>query len=98
MPIRPAAAPSRACRRCQGLALSDCVGGAASTFPIPDDTTEVPESLSPFTDLTSDHMIPAGPGRMITLYGGTLTGVSVPVHDSAPLIGTDDFASVVITY
>src|SRR5205823_4735569 len=47
---------------------------------------------------TADHMIPAGPGRLAYMYGGVITGMSVPVHDNAGATSADDYASVTITY
>jgi uncharacterized repeat protein (TIGR01451 family) len=85
--------------RCQDLPGSTiCPGGTPSTFGIPDDPTVVcPPSPAPATTI---HMIAAGPGRVMTMYGGTLTGVTVPVHDNAnpPGCGGDDYAAVTITY
>jgi hypothetical protein len=83
--------------RCQGLTGSDCVGGPASTFAIPDDPTSVnSDACAP--DITAPHMIPAGAGRVMTMYGGTITGVSAPVHDNAVSANKDDFAKVIVTY
>ena len=78
--------------RCQGLAAADCVGGAASTFPFPPDPTVVIDTGA--GSATSLHQLP---GQVMTMYGGTITGISVPVHDSAAAAG-DDWATVVVTY
>jgi uncharacterized repeat protein (TIGR01451 family) len=82
--------------RCDGLAAADCPGGSANTFPIPND----PAVVCPATTPTSAHMIPAGSGRLMTMYGGTITGVSVPTHSNAnpPGCSGDDDGSVTITY
>jgi uncharacterized repeat protein (TIGR01451 family) len=83
--------------RCQGLSAANCPGGTASTFDIPDDPTPVPSAGPGISDVTAGHMVPAGPGRKMTMYGGTITGVSVPVHDNAAGPG-DDYATITITY
>ncbi len=86
----------------QGLNSSDIVGGPASTFPIPAD----PTALAPFgtsltaTDPTSNHQLT---GQVITAYGATLKGVSVPVHDctaagNCNVASTDDYATVTIAF
>ncbi|HET7078577.1 MAG TPA: hypothetical protein VFM49_14165, partial [Chloroflexia bacterium] len=83
--------------RCQGIA--PCPGGAASTFAIPDDPQVVPPAAG--SAVTSVHMIPAGAGRQATMYGATITGVSVPVHDSPTCPGgncSDDYATVTVTF
>ncbi len=85
--------------RCADLNPSDCVAGSAATFPIPDDPTIVNSDIAGCTnDATSNHMIPAGPGRQMTIYGGTITNVTVPVHDDVTHDNTDDYARVLITY
>lgn len=82
--------------RCDGLADADCPGGDASRFPIPDDPTEVPPAALTGA-MTASHMIPAGAGRQMTMFGGTITDVSVPSHANAAGSGADD-ATVVVTY
>ncbi len=86
--------------RCQELSAGDCPGGPSSAFPVPDDNTVVPPSGPGFgvinvTNVTSAHMIPVGSGRLLTMYGGTITGVSVSHSDPT---GGDDVATVTITY
>jgi uncharacterized repeat protein (TIGR01451 family) len=81
--------------RCQGLAPADCPGGSASTFLIPSDTTVVADSNGPGSS-TALHELPDA-NRMMTMYGGTITGVSAPVHDNAAGPG-DDFATLTVTY
>ena len=81
--------------RCQDLAAADCPGGAASTFLIPSDTTVVADSNGPGSS-TALHELPDA-NRMMTMYGGTITNVSAPVHDNAAGPG-DDYATVVVTY
>jgi hypothetical protein len=86
--------------RCQNLAPADCPGGPMSTFPIPDDNTEV-LPIGPGGNgsaVTADHMIPAGAGRMAVMYGGTITDMTEPVHDSPSSLGTDDYAEVIVTF
>jgi hypothetical protein len=80
--------------RCQNLLPADCVGGAATTFPIPLDNTPVPPSTLN-GDVTSAHQLP---GQVFTMYGGSITGVSSYTHDAAPNVGTDDYASITITF
>lgn len=85
--------------RCADLNAADCVADPPSTFAIPDDLTVVnSDVVGCAIDATSNHMIPAGAGRMMTLYGGTITDVSVPVHDNAGSPNQDDFATVTVTY
>ncbi len=81
--------------RCQDLAAADCPGGAASTFQIPSDPTVVADSNGA-GDSTASHELPAA-DRLMTMYGGEITGVSVPVHDNASGSG-DDYAQITVTY
>jgi uncharacterized repeat protein (TIGR01451 family) len=81
--------------RCQGLLAADCPGGSASTFQIPSDPTVVADSNGAGSS-TALHELPAA-DRMMTMYGGTITNVSVPVHDNAAGPG-DDYATVTVTY
>ena len=80
--------------RCQDLLAPQCVGGAPSTFPIPLDPTVVADNGGAGS-ATSAHQLP---GQVMTMYGGTITGVSAPVHDNAAAGGGDDWATVVVTY
>jgi uncharacterized repeat protein (TIGR01451 family) len=81
--------------RCQDLAAADCPGGSASTFLIPSDTTVVADSNGPGSS-TALHELPDA-DRQMTMYGGTITGISAPVHDNASGSG-DDFATITVTY
>jgi uncharacterized repeat protein (TIGR01451 family) len=81
--------------RCQGLAAADCPGGSASNFPIPSDATVVADSNGSGSS-TALHELPQA-DRQMTMYGGTITGVSTPVHDNAAGSG-DDFATIMVTY
>jgi hypothetical protein len=81
--------------RCQGLAAADCPGGIPTTFTIPSDPTVVADSNGAGT-ATSGHELPAA-NRVMTMFGGTITNVSTPVHDNASGSG-DDYAQVVVTY
>jgi uncharacterized repeat protein (TIGR01451 family) len=81
--------------RCQGLAAADCPGGSASTFPIPSDATVVADSNGPGSSTALHELQQAD--RQMTMYGGTITGVSAPVHDNAAGTG-DDFATIMVTY
>ena len=81
--------------RCQDLAAADCPGGPASTVLIPSDTTVVADSNGPGSS-TALHELPDA-NRMMTMYGGTITGVSAPVHDNASGSG-DDYATITVTY
>jgi uncharacterized repeat protein (TIGR01451 family)/fimbrial isopeptide formation D2 family protein len=58
--------------RCQGLSAANCPGGTADTEPIPDDPSSVPPTGPGISPLVATHMIPAGTGRQLTMYGGTL--------------------------
>jgi uncharacterized repeat protein (TIGR01451 family) len=81
--------------RCAGLPSKvSCPGGAASTFQIPPDNTNVTPVGTGISPATSAHSVPGD----MTIYGGTITDVSTPVH-SNPTAGTgDDFASIVVTF
>jgi uncharacterized repeat protein (TIGR01451 family) len=81
--------------RCQDLAAADCPGGPASTFPIQSDPTVVADSNGAGSS-TALHELPQA-NRMMTMYGGTITGVSAPVHDNASGSG-DDYATITVTY
>src|SRR2546423_3790501 len=81
--------------RCQGLLAADCPGGAPSIFQIPSDPTVVADSNG-VGSATSLHELPAAQ-RFMTMFGGTITGVSVPSHDNASGSG-DDYATVIVTY
>ena len=81
--------------RCQDLLPADCPGGSASTFPIPSDSTVVADSNGPGSS-TANHELPQA-NRQMTMYGGTITAISAPVHDNAAGSG-DDFASITVTY
>jgi uncharacterized repeat protein (TIGR01451 family) len=78
--------------RCEGLSAANCVGGSPSTFPIPADPTVVADTGA--GSATALHQLP---GQVMTMYGGTITGISVPSHDNAAGAG-DDYATVVVTY
>jgi hypothetical protein len=81
--------------RCQGLAAADCPGGSPTTFLIPSDPTVVADSNGTGT-ATSGHELPDA-NRMMTMFGGTITGISTPAHDNASGSG-DDYASITVTY
>jgi len=81
--------------RCQGIPAAECVGGSASTFQIPSDPTVVADSNGAGS-ATSAHELAAA-DRQMTMYGGTITDISTPVHDNAAGSG-DDFATITITY
>ena len=79
---------------CQGLATGDCVGGIASTFPIPSDPTVVADLLGSGT-ATSGHQLL---GQVMTMYGGSITGISVPTHDDPSSQTTDDYATQIVSF
>jgi hypothetical protein len=79
--------------RCQGLSSADCPGGAASTAPIPLDSTVVADKFGSGS-ATSGHQLT---GQVFTMYGGTITGVSGYTHDD-PGGTSDSYAHVTITY
>jgi uncharacterized repeat protein (TIGR01451 family) len=81
--------------RCQGLAATDCPSGSASTALIPVDNTVVADTNGA-GDSTANHEL-ADANRQMTMYGGTITGVSAPVHDNASGSG-DDYAQITVTY
>ena len=82
--------------RCAGLKGNSCPGGAPSQMVIPSDTTEVQPVGDGIDPKTSAHELPAEQRKM-TLYGGTITNISAPVHTNAAGSG-DDYASITITY
>ena len=78
--------------RCQMLPQgAPCVGGSASTFDIPADPTVVGTIDA---TATSGHQLN---NQVMTMYGGTLTGISVPTH-SSPTSGTSDLAQTVVSF
>jgi uncharacterized repeat protein (TIGR01451 family) len=79
--------------RCAGLSAAECVGGAASTFPIPSDPTVVADENGAGSP-TSGHQLG---GRVLTMYGGTITAVSSYTHDDASGTG-DSYAHLTLTY
>jgi len=80
---------------CAGLpSKTTCPGGAASTFIIPPDTTEVTPVGTGISPDTSTHSIPG----VMTMFGGTITGVTAPQH-SNPDAGTgDDYATITVSF
>jgi hypothetical protein len=83
---------------CQGInPLSACPAsaGVATTKQIPVDNTVVADSNGA-GDSTANHELPDAQ-RMMTMYGGTITDVSTPVHDN-PSGSGDDYAQVTVTY
>jgi uncharacterized repeat protein (TIGR01451 family) len=83
--------------RCTGLI--SCPGSTPSTYPIPADTTVMAPYASG-TGATSEHQLS---GQVFTLYGGTITGVSDPVHDctAANQCGdptVDDYADITVSF
>jgi hypothetical protein len=86
--------------RCQGLSSSDCVSGAATTFPIPADPQVLAPFTAPATGVTSTHQLT---GQVFTMYGGTIDNVTVPMHDcvatsSCNNPSVDDYATVTVTF
>jgi Bacterial Ig-like domain (group 3) len=79
--------------RCDGLAAADCPGGLPSSYAIPDDPASVPPATLNGA-VTTSHML-SGAARMMTMYGGTITGVAVPSHHSS---GGNELADVIVTY
>jgi uncharacterized repeat protein (TIGR01451 family) len=94
--------------RCQGLVASDCVapvavascanqpsGSSPSTLTIPLDPSPVYPVGAGIDPATSAHQTQG----VMTMYGGCLDAISVPVHSGVPAaVSTDDTAAVVITY
>jgi uncharacterized repeat protein (TIGR01451 family) len=82
--------------RCQSLPTNvNCIGGSASTLPIPADPTSVVGTGASISAVTSTHQLT---GQVFTMYGGTLTGTSAYSHDSAASAGTDDFATITVNF
>ncbi|TMD90444.1 MAG: DUF11 domain-containing protein, partial [Chloroflexi bacterium] len=82
--------------RCQGLdpTCDGTLSDTATTFAIPADPTVEPPCTSPCTNsATSAHQLS---GQVMTMYGGTITAVSVPTHSAAT--GSNDTATVTVTY
>jgi hypothetical protein len=82
--------------RCQDVTPANCPGGLESTFTIPSDTTAVADSNGSPGDSTANHELPAA-NRYMSMFGGTITGISAPIHDNANGSG-DDYAQVTVTY
>ncbi len=80
--------------RCQDLnPASLCVGGSASTFPIPSD----PNSVSPGgPQPTSAHELPQT-DRQFVSYGGAVTAATTPQHAVDPSEAGSDYASITLT-
>lgn len=71
-----------------------CPTGAASTFQIPEDHTAVTPVGTGISPDTATHSIPG----VMTMFGGSITGVTAPVHTN-PTAGTgDDFASLTVSF
>jgi len=100
--------------RCQGLNSTDCVpvksgsslsGQAWSELAIPYDCTEVASATlsganqgscsSSNSDVTARHQLP---GQHLVMYGGYLDSMTAPTHDKAASPGTDDYATVTISF
>jgi hypothetical protein len=80
--------------RCQGV-TGTCPGGSESKFTIPVDNTVVRDSNGAGSS-TALHELPDA-NRYMSMFGGTITNISAPVHDNASGSG-DDFAQVTVTY
>jgi uncharacterized repeat protein (TIGR01451 family) len=94
--------------RCQGLVASDCVapvavancanqpnGSSPSTLAIPLDPAPVYPVGAGVDPTTSAHQTVG----VMTMYGGCIDSISVPVHSGVPAaVSTDDTATQVITY
>jgi hypothetical protein len=86
--------------RCQGLSAANCPGGAATTFNIPNDPQVLAPFTPPATGVTSTHQLT---GQVFTMFGGTITNVTTPVHDCVAAgacnnPSVDDYATITITY
>jgi hypothetical protein len=81
--------------RCQDVTAANCPGGLESKFTIPVDNTTVADSNGSGTS-TANHELPDA-NRYMSMFGGTITNISTPVHDNASGSG-DDYAQVTITY
>ncbi|TMF84983.1 MAG: hypothetical protein E6I08_14600 [Chloroflexi bacterium] len=100
--------------RCQGLSAGDCVpvrsgsvlpGQAWSQLAIPYDCTPVAAGtlpganqggcLSTSGEVTARHQLP---GQYLLMYGGYLDAMSLPAHDAAATAGTDDYATVTVSF
>src|SRR5205823_14360232 len=83
--------------RCDGLSGPCPPASPENTFPIPNDPTCVEPHTGP-SCVTTAHMIPSGSGRQAVIYGGTITNIAAPSHDFPTTTGTDDYATVTVTY
>jgi hypothetical protein len=81
--------------RCQGVTAANCPGGSESKFTIPVDNTVVADSNGAGSS-TALHELPDA-NRYMSMFGGTITNITAPVHDNAAGSG-DDYAQVTITY
>jgi len=88
--------------RCQGYSsritcpAGTGPGGTPTTWDIPADPTAVAPGANPTTSAHQRGDAVSPYGRM-TMYGGTITGVTEPVHDNAGGTG-DDYATIVVSY
>ncbi|MDA8279046.1 MAG: hypothetical protein M0Z63_01235 [Actinomycetota bacterium] len=82
---------------CAGAIQAACsavvAAGPMSTFPIPNDPTKVAPSGAGISEVTSAHQLP---GQVMTLYGGTITAISTPVHTGSG--GSDQYATQTVTF
>jgi uncharacterized repeat protein (TIGR01451 family) len=80
--------------RCQTPTATACIGGAASTFPIPSDSNSVsPGGPQP----TSAHELPQA-DRQFVMYGGTLTGTSAITHSVDPAEAGSDYGNITVNF
>jgi hypothetical protein len=84
--------------RCQGLAAADCPSAGPTFLAIDDDPTPVNPASDGASNVTADHMLPAGAARQWVMYGGTLTGMSTYSHSNAASSTGDDDTTVTVYY
>lgn len=80
--------------RCQTPTATDCIGGAASMFPIPSDASSVsPGGPQP----TSAHELPQA-SRQFVMYGGTISGTSAITHSVDPSEAGSDYGNITVSF
>src|SRR5919204_419645 len=82
--------------RCQGVTATNCPGGSESKFTIPVDNTVVADSNGAGSS-TALHELPDA-NRYMSMFGGTITNITAPVHDNAAVAPTGSTGTVAFRY
>ncbi len=80
--------------RCQTPTATGCIGGSASTYPIPSD----PNSVTPGgPQPTAAHELPQA-DRQFVMYGGAITGTSAITHSVDPSETGSDYGNITVNF